>query len=439
MTDDPRSTVRQIFEEVLAACDPASLLTERVRLDDEHFELGDTSYDLAQFERILVVGAGKAGAPMAAALESVMGERINSGLVVVREDYGGPAERIDIVEAAHPIPDRRSVQAGARIREICESAGAEDLVLVLLSGGGSALLVEPATDLTLEDMQATVDELVNSGAAIQQINTVRKHLSALKGGQLAATIAPATSATIILSDVVGNDLSTIASGPTVGDPTRFSDALAVVEQYDLLDVLPAAVIEHLRDGSRGELRETPGPGDAVFADASHLIIGDGRTVAHAARQACERRGWSARVLATRLTGEAREVARVVAAIGEEAAYNANGAPGAFIMTGETTVTVRGEGLGGRNQELALAAALTIDGVDDLSIASLATDGTDGPTDAAGAIIDGQTAHSIREAGLDPRSRLADNDAYPALDAVDALVRTGPTRTNLNDLVMICFR
>ena len=439
MTSDTTSALRRVFDEVLDACDPASLLAEHIHLDDEHLEIGDTSYDLATFERIFVVGAGKAGAPMAAALETILGERIDRGLVVVREGYGGPTERIDIVEAAHPTPDGRSVDAGARIREICEAAESGDLVLVLLSGGGSALLVEPAAGLSLRDMQTTVDELVSSGADIHQINTVRKHLSTLKGGQLAAAIAPATSATIILSDVVGNDLSTIASGPTVPDPTTFEDALSVIVRYNLLESLPASVIEHLQEGARGQFPEPPKPGAPVFADTNQVIIGDGRTVARAAAQACEGRGWSAHILATQLTGEAREVARVVAAIGEEAVHDADGTPGAFIMTGETTVTVRGEGVGGRNQELALAAALRIDGTDRLQIASLATDGTDGPTDAAGAVVDGETADALRRAGLDPHAMLADNDAYRALDAVGTLVRTGPTRTNLNDLIIIRFR
>jgi hydroxypyruvate reductase len=439
MNDDTKDELRAVFDEVIEACDPQRLVADHVRLDDSALCVGERRYDLDAYDKIYVVGAGKAAAPMAVGLEDILGNRIDEGLVVVREGYAQPTRVVEVVEASHPTPDARSIEAGQRIARLCRSATADDLVLVLISGGGSALLIQPAAELTLDDVQTTVDALVTSGADIQSVNTVRKHISAVKGGHLAAAIAPATSASLILSDVIGNDISSVASGPTAPDTTTFADALAVFERHDLFERVPGAITDHLRRGRDGEFEETIKPGADAFERAQHLIVGDARTAADAAQQAFERRGCDAATLATELVGEAGEVGRVIAALGKQAARSGHARPRVWVLAGETTVTVRGEGLGGRNQELALAAAIDIDSFSDLYIASFATDGTDGPTDAAGAIVDGRTITAIRDAGLDPRARLDDNDAYPALDAADALVRTGPTRTNLNDLVVILGR
>jgi hydroxypyruvate reductase len=428
-----------VFRQVVAECNPTRLVEAKITARRDALVIGGKSYDLSSFEAIDVVGFGKAAAPMARAVEDALGERIRHGLVVAREGYAMPTRHIEVVEAAHPVPDERSVRAAGRIRDICESAGDRDLVVVLVSGGGSALLVEPAGDISLDDMQQTVDALVTSGADIRAINTVRKHLSAIKGGRLARAIHPATSVSLILSDVVSSDLSSIASGPTAPDDTRYRDALDVLERHHLRETVPESVLLHLERGAFGELDETPGRDDPSFDRCRHVLIGDTRTVANAARRACEERGWTTDTLATRLEGEAREVGRVVAAIGREMSGREHDQPTVQILAGETTVTVRGDGLGGRNQELALSAAISIEGVDGLLVGSFATDGTDGPTDAAGAIVDGRTYERIRDAGLEPREHLRDNDAYPALEAASALIQTGPTMTNLNDLIVIATK
>ena len=433
-----RGQIEEVFEGVLSDCDPGTLLRSKVELDGETLRVGDQTFTLSEFDYIDVVGAGKASAPMAAALENLLSERIRRGLAVVPEGHTVPTNRIELVEASHPVPDRRSVRAAKGILDICRQASASDLVIVLISGGGSALMAMPAEELTLEELQEANDLLVKSGAPIDEINAVRKHLSAMKGGRLAQALAPTHWATLLISDVIGDDLSTIASGPTAGDTTTFEDALRVIDTYQLTDRLPHRVIAHLERGRDGQCPETPGPRDAIFERGAHVMLGSAKAAAEAAREHCRALGWRTRILATELTGEAREVGRVVAAIAREESRRKQGSRSALVFTGETTVTVRGQGVGGRNQELALAAAIALDGGPDVHVASLATDGTDGPTDAAGAIVNARSCGAMREAGVSPLESLDDNDAFHALDEIGALVRTGPTLNNLNDLlVCVC--
>ena len=397
------------------------------------------SYDLAAVDRVLVVGAGKAAAAMAAALHSILGDRLSGGLVVTKYGYAsagtGP---IKLVEAGHPVPDEAGVAAARQMADLLAGGTGQDLVLAIISGGGSALLALPAAGISLADLQTTTDLLLRSGAPIGEINAVRKHLSQVKGGGLARLAAPSPVLGLILSDVVGDPLDAIASGPTAPDPTTFADAWAALERYGLTEQVPAPVRSRLQVGQRSDLPETPKPGAPLFDKVQNILVGSNRLAAEAAALEAQSWGLNALLLSTFVEGEARQVARVAGALAKELVHYDRPAPrpACLVWGGETTVTVRGTGRGGRNQELALAAALALDGVPNVLLAALGTDGTDGPTDAAGAVVTGETVARARALGLDPAAHLTNNDAYPFFDALDDLIRTGPTGTNVNDLLFL---
>lgn len=435
---EARQRYLTILEAALMAVDPYQAVCARLHRVGHELWIDGQLYDLNRFRRILVMGAGKAGAPMARAVEDALGELITTGLVVVKTGHAAPTRYVEIVEAAHPIPDQAGVDAGQRILMHLADADADDLVLVLVSGGGSALLEAPA-DITLAELQATTDALLACGATINEINTLRKHLSRLKGGQLARAASPATVVTLVLSDVVGSPLDVIASGPTVPDRSTWHDAWAVVANYALAPRLPAAVLARLQAGVRGDLPDTPKPDDPIFARTCTVIVGDNRAAALAGRQRATELGYQSLLLTTFVEGEAREVARVAAALAKEVRYSGQPVtpPACLILGGETTVTLGAQpGHGGRNQELALAAALALEGVAGVAVAALATDGSDGPTDSAGALIDGETVASGRAVGLDAGLALRRHDAYPYLRATGDLLLTGPTQTNVNDLIFV---
>jgi hydroxypyruvate reductase len=427
------------MEAALAAVDPFLATQGFLRRQGDRLSAGPYTYDLNRFRRVLVAGAGKAGAPMAQAVEAALGERISAGLVVVKTGHRGPTNRIEIVEASHPRPDAAGVDAGRRVLALAEDAGPDDLVIALLSGGGSALLVAPAPGISLADLQSMTDALLACGATIHEINCLRKHCESLKGGQLARAVAPATLLTLALSDVVGSPLDVIASGPTVPDETTWDDAWAIVRRYELAGKLPAAILARLQAGRDGRLPDTPKPGDPIFAPSRTLVVADNRVAALAASTRAAELGFQPLLLTTYLEGEASQVARVAVALARE--VQAHGQPVAppacLIMGGETTVTLGAtHGQGGRNQELALAAALALDGSRGITLVSLATDGSDGPTDSAGGLVDGASAARGRALGLDPEAHLRRHDAYPYLQATHDLLLTGPTQTNVNDLVLV---
>jgi glycerate 2-kinase len=420
-----------IWKAALAAADVAPLLQRHLRLAGSILTAGPLTLDLDAVRRVLVLGAGKAGASMARAVEAILGPRVTEGFVVVKDGYRLPAVRVEIVEAGHPVPDHRGLAASERLLALAGSATADDLVLVLISGGGSALTPAPAAPVTLEAKQAVTRGLLAAGTTIDELNAVRKHLSRLKGGLLARAAAPARMLALVLSDVVGDPLDVIASGPTAPDSTTYTEALAVLERRGVAAGAPNAVLTRLRAGVRGEVAETPKPGDPVFTRVTNLVIGNNALVVDAAAAEAARLGYRPHVLTRALQGEARQVARELVA----RARILDG-PACLIAAGETTVTVRGRGRGGRCQELALAAALELAAGDDLVVLAAGTDGTDGPTDAAGGIVDGGTTARARTAGLDPGGRLADNDAHTLLRAVGDCVVTGPTNTNLLDLYLL---
>lgn len=385
-----------------------------------------------------VIGMGKAAMAMAGALEQRADQPVAGGTVVV--PYAYPAhypdrlpvpQRITVKTAAHPVPDRASVEAGTLLRSIATACTADDLLLVLISGGGSALAVDPPSELALRDIQRTVDVLLASGAPIQAINSVRKHLSRIKGGQLAQAAAPAAVHALVVSDVVGDDLSTIASGPTVPDPTTYADAIEALKVHDVWRDAPASIRHYLKAGDDSTHRETPKPGDTLFENITTSLIGTNRTALHAAASAARERGYAPHVLTRTMAGEARHLAQRHV---EVLMQHAGPEPVCCLWGGEPTVTVTGDGKGGRNQEAALSAALALDGVPrPAAFLAGGTDGIDGPTDAAGAWATPGTVAQARSRGINPQARLDANDAYTVFDLLGQLIRTGPTHTNVMDV------
>jgi hydroxypyruvate reductase len=420
MNDLLRRQARQIFGEALRAADPEEAVGRYLR-----------TIDFDRFQRIFVLGAGKAGASMAHAAERVLGKRITAGLLNVKDGHTAELARIVLQEARHPLPDERGVAGSERIAALAESAGADDLVLCLISGGGSALLPLPAAGITLAEKQEVTKLLLACGADIYEINTLRKHLSRIKGGQLARMAAPATVEALLLSDVIGDDLSVIGSGPTAPDGSTFADAEAIVDRFGLRPRLPEAVRLRLERGARGEIAETPKPGDPLFARVRNTIVGGNRLALDRAAACAVSLGFRTLVLASTIQGETRDVARMHAAIAREVVeYGSPAAPPAAIISGgETTVTLRGGGLGGRNQEFVLAAAIDIAGLPNVVVFSAGTDGTDGPTDAAGAVADGETLARNPAAP----AYLERNDSYRYFAPLGDLVMTGPTNTNVADV------
>ena len=433
-----RDDAEGIFQAGLAAVDPRSAVLRHCRRRGDILTLGDREYDLAAMDRVLVVGAGKATAAMATAMEELLGRRIAAGLISVKYGHTRPLAHIETVEAGHPLPDQNGWSAARRILNMVRAAGATDLVIVLISGGGSALLPLADDPIGLADKQAVSDLLIAAGATIHEINTIRKHISAIKGGRLAQAAAPAAAVTLILSDVVGNDLDVIASGPTVADDTTFGQCEEIIARYGLAPRLPQSVARHLQAGREGRIPETPDRAHGHWDHVHNLIVADNRQAVLAAADEARRRGYQPLILSTLLEGETRVVAKVHGAIAREMLSSGHPAapPACLLSGGETTVTVRGTGHGGRNQEFALAAALEIDGCADIILLSGGTDGTDGPTDAAGGLVDHTTLQRARSMGLAARQALENNDAYPFLRSLGDLLITGPTLTNVMDLHIV---
>ncbi len=434
-----RKKILPILDAALAAVDPKGAVLTILQRSGDLLTVGDRHYNLAHYHRVFVIGAGKAGTPMTQAVEAVLGDRISAGLVVVKSDHGGPTDKVEIAEAAHPMPDQAGAMAGRRILDLAAQANADDLVIALLSGGGSALLVAPADGLTLADMQGMTNALLACGATINEINCLRKHCSAVKGGQLARAVAPATLITLALSDVIGSPLDVIASGPTVADASTWVDAWAIVEKYNLTDKLPTPILQRLTAGVNGNLPDTPKADDPTFATTQNIVVADNRVAALAALAKAKASGYNTLLLTTHVEGEAAQVAKVAVALAKEVHETGNliAAPACLILGGETTVTLgTSPGHGGRNQELALAAALALQNLPGVTIVALATDGTDGPTDSAGGMADSGTVARGAAAGLNAADYLRRHDAYPFLQATSDLLVTGPTQTNVNDLIFV---
>jgi len=422
-TKSLRRHALQIFRAALAAADPAGAVERHLR-----------GWDATRYRNIYVIGAGKAGASMARAAERVLGRRISGGLINVKYGHVAKLRRIELNECGHPVPDERGVAGAARIAQIAADAQKDDAVVCLISGGGSALMPLPAEPVTLEEKQAVTRLLLACGANIHEINTIRKHISRIKGGQLARLASPAAVESLLLSDVIGDDLDVIGSGPTAPDASSFRDAAAILEKYGIYGQAPASVRERLERGIRGEIPETPKPGDPIFRRVRNTVVGSNRLALAAAERRARELGYRTLVLASEIQGETREIARMHAAIAREVVLASKPvkAPACIITGGETTVTLKGAGLGGRNQEFVLAAAMDVAGLENVVVFSAGTDGSDGPTDAAGAVADGHTLERNPEA----RRFLEENDSYHYFEPLGDLVITGPTNTNVMDVRLV---
>jgi hydroxypyruvate reductase len=433
-----RKTALEIFGAAVQAVDPAAAIHRHMKREGARLTIGGEVLDLAAVRQIVVIGLGKAGASMAVAVEEILGERIQRGVVVTKYGHVQPMKIIRLHEAGHPVPDEAGIAGAQAILDCVKGLGPEDLVLVLISGGGSALTPAPVGGISLAEKQALTKALLACGADIREMNILRKHISRIKGGQLARAAQPAQVRTLILSDIVGDPLDAIASGPTVPDPTTYADALGILDKYRIRQEIPAEIRTHLEAGAAGKVSETPKPTDPLFARVKSLMVASNIQALEAAKAEAQRLGLRAMILSSFVEGETRDVARMHAALALEVRASGNPVtpPVCFITGGETTVTLKGKGKGGRNQEFALAAALDIAGLRDVVVLSAGTDGTDGPTDAAGAIADGDTLERAVAAGLKPRAALDGNDAYPFFERLSDLIITGPTRTNVMDVRLV---
>jgi glycerate 2-kinase len=412
----PRKHALQIFRAALAAADPQEAVLRHLKFDGRTLTAGRRKYSLNKFDRVQVLGAGKASASMARAAERLLGRRISGGWINVKDGHTARLRRIHQQESGHPVPDERGVEGARRMEQIAREAGPRDLLICVISGGASALTPSPIPPMTLAEKQELTKKLLASGATIHEINTVRKHLSTFKGGHLARLAYPATTIALILSDVIGDDLDVIGSGPTVPDRSTVADARAVLAKYGITQAV--------------DFHETPKPNDPAFDRVQNLIVGSNEQAIDAAARHAKSLGYRTMVLSTRIEGETRDVALVHAAIVKEilATGRPLRPPACVLSGGETTVTIRGNGKGGRNQEFVLAAAIALENAGDVTVLSAGTDGTDGPTDAAGAIADAKTASRLNAAAY-----LANNDSYHFFEKVDGLLKTGPTGTNVMDI------
>jgi len=441
--DEMKRTAKAIFLKAISAVDPSKLLRERIRIERDRLLItmqGDSEkvFDLNGVHKVFLVGTGKASNSMAQVIEEIFGDRITRGVITTKYGHLLPLKKTEIIEAGHPLPDRKGCEGAKKIQRLLKESGPEDLVIFLLSGGGSALLPLPADHIDLKEKQEVTQLLLDCGANIKEINTIRKHISRMKGGWLAKWAYPSTVIGFILSDVVGNQLDVIGSGPTVSDPSTFEEAWDILKKYDLLNEIAPSIRRHLQLGKEGKIEETPKPQDAVFERVYNSLIGSNILALLAAEKEASSSGYNTLILSSSIEGETREAARFHTAIAKETISSGNPIPrpACILSGGETTVTIKGKGLGGRNQEFVLAGAFEISGIEKVVLLSGGTDGTDGPTDATGAIADNTTIHRGKSMGLDPKSHLDHNNAYPFFEKLGDLLITGPTHTNVMDVRII---
>ncbi len=431
-----RADAHTILQAALAAVNPRDAVHRVLSLEGQALRIGDDTLSLGSVDRVVLLAAGKAAVGMSQGALDVLGSMVKKGMIVIPHTHDPPELGVETLKAGHPLPDEDGVRTASSALQRAQEAGERDLVLCMLSGGASALWTAPVEGVSLSDLQEVTSQLLRSGATIGELNSVRKHLSRIAGGRLALAAAPARIITLIISDVVGSPLDVIGSGPTVPDHTTYAYALNTLERHEI--AAPASVLSVLRAGAAGKIPETPKPGDARLASSKvHLIASVQDALDGAAREA-RRLGYSPQVLTGRMEGEAREIGRLIAgvAVGVRDDGQPLPAPAVLLLGGETTVTVRGAGKGGRNQELALAAAVDLEGEDGVLVASMGTDGVDGPTDAAGAVVDGLTVSRGRTSGLSAREHLISNDSYSFLQATEDLLLIGPTGTNVGDVVVV---
>jgi hydroxypyruvate reductase len=433
--DKLRQDAEAIFRAGLRAVDAKNAVANFLIRKDHRLFVEGSSYDLRDYENVYVVGTGKASAAMAQAVEEVLGDRIKDGVVNVKYDHALPVSFVTIHEAGHPVPDEAGLEGTKKIVKLLETAGENDLILCLISGGGSALLPYPADGIALDEKRQLTQILLEIGANIHEINALRKHISRVKGGRLARLVYPATLISLILSDVVGDDLDSIASGPTVPDRSTYSDCLHILEKYSVQERIPSSIRDLFEKGAQGFIEETPKEDDPVFARTQNVIVANNSIALEASKHKADELGYNTLILSSSIEGEAKDVALDHVALAKQILQVDRPVPkpACVISGGETTVTIRGKGKGGRNQEFVLAAAVAVDGFKAIVVLSGGTDGTDGPTDAAGAFANGETITRANNLGLDAEEYLRNNDSYSFFDPLGDLFKTGPTYTNVMDL------
>jgi len=437
-----RDAILLAFESALLSSNPYQLIIDNVSVSDSILTVGSKQFDLNKFENIIVIGGGKASGPMTQALENLLEDRITHGIVniLTGTSVNYPTKKIHLNEAGHPIPTENGMSGAKKMLELAENTCREDLIICLISGGGSAMMALPKEGITLNDKRTVTQLLLRSGATINELNAVRKHLSDFKGGWLAKRAQPATLISLILSDVVGDPLDTISSGPTAPDQTTYQDVADIFYKYKLSEKIPGSIKKILEMGLDGKIPETPKSDDSVFDKVHNIVLGNNRLACLAAKKKLTELGFNTLFLTSHMEGEAKDIGIFLGAIAKEIFSSGNPItrPAAVIVGGETTVTVKGKGLGGRNQEIVLSAASKISKMEGVAIASIGTDGIDGPTDAAGAIIDGKSLLRAQKSGLNNKKMLNDNDSYNFFSKIGDLIITGPTGSNVNDLAVVCI-
>lgn len=422
-----------IFKDAVEAVKPSTLIRKHLQWQAPHLRIVDNVIEINPATRIFIIGAGKASALMAQTMEEILGEAITAGIVVTKYEHGLQLGKIKLIEAGHPIPDLNSVEATVEIVKLVSHLTSDDIVIFLLSGGASALLADYPQGLDLQQIQAVYKVLLTSGADIYEMNTVRKHLSNIKGGQLAKHIYPAKLYSLILSDVIGDELDVIGSGPTVPDKATFKDAWNVLIKYKATNKIPPPVLQYIKDGMEGKIQDTPKEGDKYFVNTHNIIIGSNSTALKAAATKASELGYRDFIVTDRLQGEASSIGHMLA---KKAIQYKGPRPACLLYGGEPTVTIKGNGLGGRNMELALAAGIEIVSEPTITILSAGTDGTDGPTDAAGAVVDSFIMKKAIQNRYDPVEYLKNNNSYNFFAAFQSLIKTGPTQTNVMDIMLV---
>jgi glycerate 2-kinase len=436
-----RLDAETIFNSALCAVNAFGAVKKYCRVDNNTFYIDQVPVNLSQYKNIYIIGAGKASAHMGAAIEEILEEKITDGILNVKYKHTLPLKKIKLIEAGHPIPDENGCAGAQKILHIAQQATKDDLIICLISGGGSALLPLPAPPLTLADKQTTIRTLLSCGTPINEINVLRKHMSLIKGGRLAEAAWPATLVSLIISDVVGNPLDIIASGPTVGDPGTFRDCMDIITKDNICDRIPASVTKFIQNGINGNIPETQKPGTKIFDQTINMIIASNTEALSAAKKSAESRGYNTLILSSMIEGDTRQAAHLHTAIAKEIHKTGNPvpSPACILSGGETTVNLTGTGKGGRNQEFALASAVDIADENRMVILSGGTDGTDGPTNAAGAVVDSCTIQKAKVLALNPVDFLKNNDSYHFFQKAGGLLMTGPTGTNVMDLRIVLVK
>jgi glycerate-2-kinase len=436
---DLREEAISMIMKAIEVVRPSRALLNTVRIQNHHLYIKDQPLSPDQFDGIYVIGFGKASAAMASSMEQILGDQLKSGIVITKYEHSVPTSKIKVVEAGHPVPDENTLRFTNELIAFLRNIPKKSLVFTLISGGGSALLESLPTDISLEDLQTTTSLLLKSGADITEINTIRKHISRVKGGQLLRYIYPRMNVSLIISDVIGDPLDFIASGPTSPDSTTFQEAEAIIQKYQLEEKIPSSVWHHIKKGVSGKISETPKEGDPIFENNKNIIIANNMIALKEIERQARENGFHPVILSHAVEGEARELGKMIAGIGRSVAEIGYPVPipAAIIFGGESTVTVTGNGKGGRNQELATGFLTKSPAIKaPFAFVACGTDGTDGPTDAAGGIIDPDTLKKLSEKQLDPFTYLNNNDTYHLLKELDALLKTGPTQTNVMDINLL---